>query len=278
MHGVCGSPLPRWGYFLCYTSSVFEMEPSLTSEKPVEGALPRKGHVAQLMRGSCRPPGFEKGACNCPGEKFSRVVRAPGDPGALLGDVPVLTSPKISTTCHICFSPGNQPTAFLCPNLPHANSSAQLMSQLLCPLLSLLTSKTYCLLICHIFLETFLTNPQYQPHSHPQDWNRYFISTQHCLFKKITKFPSYNTSCCYHLVTKSCPTPCDPILVTPGSSVHGILQVRILEWVAISYSRGSSWPRDPTLNSCLAGGFFTTEPAGKPVRHVTLCSIIFLFH
>lgn len=169
MHGVCGSPLPRWGYFLCYTSSVFEMEPSLTSEEPVEGALPRKGHVAQLMRGSCRPPGFEKAACNCPGEKFSRVVRAPGDPGALLGDVPVLTSPKISTTCHICFSPGNQPTAFLCPNLPHANVSAQLTSQLLCPFLSLLTSKTYCLLICHIFLETFLTNPQYQPHSHPQD-------------------------------------------------------------------------------------------------------------
>ena len=37
----------------------------------------------------------------------------------------------------------------------------------------------------------------------------------------------------------------------PGSSVHGILQARILEWVAISFSRGSSQPRDGTLISCI---------------------------
>ena len=37
----------------------------------------------------------------------------------------------------------------------------------------------------------------------------------------------------------------------PGSSVHGILQARILEWVAISFSRGSSWPRDQTCVSCI---------------------------
>ena len=43
----------------------------------------------------------------------------------------------------------------------------------------------------------------------------------------------------------------------PGSSVHGILQARILEWVAISFSRGSSWPRDRSRVSCVAGGFFT---------------------
>ena len=42
----------------------------------------------------------------------------------------------------------------------------------------------------------------------------------------------------------------------PGSSVHGILQTRILEWVAIPFSRESSWPRDWTLVSCIAGGFF----------------------
>ena len=42
-----------------------------------------------------------------------------------------------------------------------------------------------------------------------------------------------------------------------GSSVHGILQARILEWVAISFSRGSSQPRNWTLLSCLAGRFFT---------------------
>ena len=42
----------------------------------------------------------------------------------------------------------------------------------------------------------------------------------------------------------------------PGSSVHGILQARILEWVAISFSRGSSRLRDQTQVSCIAGGFF----------------------
>ena len=46
------------------------------------------------------------------------------------------------------------------------------------------------------------------------------------------------------LVTQSCPTLCDTIDSSPpGSSVHGILQVRILEWVVISFSRGSSQPR-----------------------------------
>ena len=46
-------------------------------------------------------------------------------------------------------------------------------------------------------------------------------------------------------------------LVLPGSSVHGILQARILEWVAIFSSRRSSWPRDRTRVSCIAGGLFT---------------------
>ena len=43
----------------------------------------------------------------------------------------------------------------------------------------------------------------------------------------------------------------------PGSSIHGILQARILEWVAIPFSRGSSWPRDRTWVSCIAGWFLT---------------------
>ena len=44
----------------------------------------------------------------------------------------------------------------------------------------------------------------------------------------------------------------------PGSSVHGILQARILEWVANPFSRASSQPRDQTQVSCTAGGFFTS--------------------
>ena len=43
----------------------------------------------------------------------------------------------------------------------------------------------------------------------------------------------------------------------PGSSVHGILQARIQEWITIPFSKGSSWPRDQTLVSCISGRFFT---------------------
>ena len=50
----------------------------------------------------------------------------------------------------------------------------------------------------------------------------------------------------------SCPTLCDPIdCILPGSSVHGILQARILEWVAVPFSRGSSQHRDQTWISCM---------------------------
>ena len=60
----------------------------------------------------------------------------------------------------------------------------------------------------------------------------------------------------------------------PGSSVHGILQARILEWVAISSSRGSSQPRDQThisVSPALKQGFFTTEPSGKGVCIIYIC-------
>ena len=53
-------------------------------------------------------------------------------------------------------------------------------------------------------------------------------------------------------VAQSCPTVCDPMDYT----VHGILQARILEWVAIPFSRRSSQPRDQTQVFHIAGGFF----------------------
>ena len=72
---------------------------------------------------------------------------------------------------------------------------------------------------------------------------------------------------------QQCPTPCNLMDCSPpGSSVHGILQARILEWVAISFSRGSSQPRDQTQVSCVsysASIFFTTEPPGKPQQRGT---------
>ena len=65
-----------------------------------------------------------------------------------------------------------------------------------------------------------------------------------------------------------CLTLCEPMdRGPPGSSVHGILQARILEWVAIPSSRGSSWPRDWTrisVSPALADRFLPLMPPGKP--------------
>ena len=79
-------------------------------------------------------------------------------------------------------------------------------------------------------------------------------------------------------------TFCDPIDCSlPGSSVHGIFQARILKWVAISSSRGSSQPRDQTHVSCIScieGGFFTTESPRKPQSCVSFpnsCESIYTF-
>ena len=58
------------------------------------------------------------------------------------------------------------------------------------------------------------------------------------------------------LVTQSCLTLCNPMDCSPpSSSVHGILQARILEWVTMPFSRGSSWPRDQTQVYRIAGRF-----------------------
>ena len=57
---------------------------------------------------------------------------------------------------------------------------------------------------------------------------------------------------------------CNPVDYSPpGFSVHGILQARVLEWVAISFSRGSSQPRDPTQVSHMKADALTSEPPGK---------------
>ena len=70
--------------------------------------------------------------------------------------------------------------------------------------------------------------------------------------------------CLLAKLLQSCPTLCNPMDYSPpGFSVHGILQTRILEWVAILSSRESSQPRDWTYVSCIAGRSFTTEPPGE---------------
>ena len=61
----------------------------------------------------------------------------------------------------------------------------------------------------------------------------------------------YVLYCCY-LVPKSCPTPCNSMDCSPsGSSIQGISQARILEQIAIFFSRGSSQTRDQTCVSCI---------------------------
>ena len=63
-------------------------------------------------------------------------------------------------------------------------------------------------------------------------------------------------------VAQLCLTLCNSMDCSlPGSSVHGISQARILEWVAISLPQGIF----PTMSLALAGGFFPTDPTGKPI-------------
>ena len=81
-------------------------------------------------------------------------------------------------------------------------------------------------------------------------------------------FTVLKSSAC--MLSRVSPTLYDPTDHSPpGFSVHGILQARILEWVDMHSSRGSSRPRDQTFgscSSCIAGGFFTSEPLGKPLE------------
>ena len=78
-----------------------------------------------------------------------------------------------------------------------------------------------------------------------------------CPFAFFFVFAVYLLCAALCLVAQLCPTLCDPLGCSrPGSSVHGVLQARILEWVAMPSSRGSFQPRDQTQVSHIAGRFF----------------------
>ena len=86
-----------------------------------------------------------------------------------------------------------------------------------------------------------------------------------CVCPKSLQFSSVQS-------LQSCPNLCDPIACSlPGSSVHGVLQAGVLEWVATPSSRGSSRPRGRALicGSCVAGESSIAEPLGKPAQHHT---------
>ena len=79
----------------------------------------------------------------------------------------------------------------------------------------------------------------------------YFPFYSHCSFLLWTALRGWHGPVCS--VAHSCPTLCHPMDgSSPGSSVHGTFQARILEWVAIFYSRGSALPRDRTHVSCIS--------------------------
>ena len=75
-------------------------------------------------------------------------------------------------------------------------------------------------------------------------------------------------------VTQSCLTLCDPMDYT----VHGILQARIVEWVAFPFSRGSSQPKNRTQVSCIAGGFFTSRATRETPLYQVMGSVHFLIY
>ena len=84
----------------------------------------------------------------------------------------------------------------------------------------------------------------------------------HFLFEEILSaiFKGENES----EVDQSCPTLCSPMDCSlPGSSVHGIFQAIVLEWIAISFSRGSSQPRSQTPVSRIVDRHLLSEPPGK---------------
>jgi len=80
------------------------------------------------------------------------------------------------------------------------------------------------------------------------------------------------------LLTQSCLTLCNSMDCSlPASSAHGILQTRMLEWVAIPFSRKSSQPRNPTQVSCNAGRFFSVWVTREAPKEVVVPNIMQLF-
>ena len=96
-------------------------------------------------------------------------------------------------------------------------------------------------------------------------WGWSFIAV---VRKRLTLYHSvtHSLSVLLHvLLAQSCPPLCDLVDCSlPGSSVHGILPVKMLSWVAISFSRGSSQPRDWTPVACIGSRFFAVWATREP--------------
>ena len=121
-----------------------------------------------------------------------------------------------------------------------------------------------------MFLNFLKTN--IQTTKTPKYFQGSFQPTYYLLFAtQVEKhiFPIFHLFCHYGslllLSHKLCLTLLWPVDCSPlNSFVHGLSQAWIMEWAANSFFRGSSWPRNWTQASYFAGGFFITEPPGKP--------------
>ena len=107
-------------------------------------------------------------------------------------------------------------------------------------------------------------------------WGLHWIN--HCLISLISSPLLISTLLpvllCCSVLAQPCLTPWNPLDCSPpDSSVHGIILARILVWVAILFFRGSSWPKDRTWVSCIAGRFFTTWAT----RETHLCFWYWIF-
>ena len=108
--------------------------------------------------------------------------------------------------------------------------------------------------------------PTSSPHSlDPSIWRSFclILHQVEAISLKTSPFPSP----CKVLVNQLCPTLCNPMDCSPpGSSVHGILQARILEWVAIHFSRGFLNPEIQTRSPALQADSLPSKPQGKPLQ------------
>ena len=93
--------------------------------------------------------------------------------------------------------------------------------------------------------------------------------THLCTYTPIYTHSLIISHCCCSLVTKSCPTRCNPMNCNPPDSfVHGIFQARILQWVAISFSRRSSWLRNQIHVSWIGRQIlYWLSHMGSPIYH-----------
>ena len=107
------------------------------------------------------------------------------------------------------------------------------------------------------------SQPRQGPNPRPLHWQLGSLPLTHqgsspFSFYCNNNIQQHSLTLCMHICQSLCLTLCDPMDCSPpGSSVHGILLTRILEWVAIPVSSGSSPPRDQTRVSHTAGRFFT---------------------